>query len=42
MGFVGRFRMIKHSHVSIQTCDYCCHIVCEANGLVTITKALNV
>jgi hypothetical protein len=41
MGFVGRFRMIKHSHVSIQTCDYYYHIVCEANAFVRCTKALN-
>jgi hypothetical protein len=41
MGFVGHFRMMKHSHVSIQTCDYCCRIVCQANRLVRIKKALN-
>jgi hypothetical protein len=41
MGFVGHFRMIKHSHVSIQTCDYCYHVTCDANALVRISKALN-
>ena len=41
MGCVGNFTMIKHSHVSIQTCDYCCHIMCHANARVRINKALN-
>lgn len=41
MGFVENFRIIKHSPVSIQTCDYCCHIIRDANARVGINKALN-
>jgi hypothetical protein len=42
MGFVENFVMRKHSHVSIQTCDCCYNITCDATALTgIINKALN-
>jgi len=41
MDFVGHFRMIKHSDVSIRTCVSCYRITCDANALDEVNKGLN-